>query len=132
MQPGGLEVSVKEGKVLVYTANDSSYLEAGSTAVIQAASHTIVVKDSVNTNSWGYATQQLVFKDLPMREVIADIEKAYPYSIRLSDKNINNCRLTATFDNDSAENLVNLIAETLNLSVAKNGNVFTLEGEGCP
>jgi len=132
LQPGGLEVSVKEGKVLVYTANDSSYLEAGSTAVIQAASYTIVVKDSVNTNSWGYATRQLVFKDLPMREVIADIEKAYPYSIRLSDKNINNCRLTATFDNDSAENLVNLIAETLNLSVAKNGNVFTLEGEGCP
>ncbi|HEY9049120.1 MAG TPA: FecR domain-containing protein [Ohtaekwangia sp.] len=128
----GVEVSVKEGKVLVYTATDSSYLEAGSTAVIRAAEQGIQVRDSVNANSWGYATRQLVFKDQPMAEVIMDIEKAYPYSIRLLNKNINNCRLTATFDNDSAENLLNLIAETLNLSVAKNGNVFTLEGEGCP
>jgi ferric-dicitrate binding protein FerR (iron transport regulator) len=127
-----LEVSVKEGKVLVYTSQDSSYLAAGFTCVVQPALGTIRVKDSVHTNAWGYATHRLIFKDTPLEEVIADIEKAYPYSITLGNPGINNCRLTATFDNDSAENLLNLIAETLNLSVVKNGTVFTLQGEGCP
>lgn len=132
MQGDQLEVSVKEGKVLVYTSQDSSYLAAGFTGIVQPAMGTIRVKDSVNANTWGYATHRLIFKDAPLETVIADIEKAYPYSITLGNPNINNCRLTATFDNDSAENLLNLIAETLNLSVVKNGTVFTLEGEGCP
>lgn len=127
-----LEVSVKEGKVLVYTSQDSSYLTAGFTGIVQPAMGAIRVKDSVHMNTWGYATHRLIFKDTPLEEVIADIEKAYPYSITLGNANINNCRLTATFDNDSAENLLNLVAETLNLSVVKNGTVFTLEGEGCP
>lgn len=126
-----LEVSVKEGKVLVYTSQDSSYLAAGFTGIVPAMG-VIRRKDSVHTNAWGYATHRLIFKDTPLREVIDDIEKAYPYSITLSNASINNCRLTATFDNDSAENLLNLIAETLNLSVVKNGTVFTLQGEGCP
>ena len=127
-----LEVSVKEGKVLVYTSQDSSYLEAGFTGIVYPATHTIRVKDSVRVNTWGYATGKLVFKDAPLPEVIADIEKVYPYSITLGNSSINNCKLTATFDNDSAENLLNLIAESLNLSVVKNGTVFTLEGEGRP
>lgn len=126
-----LEVSVKEGKVLVYTSQDSSYLAAGFTGIVPAMG-AIRIKDSVHTNTWGYATHRLIFKDTPLREVIDDIEKAYPCAIALGNTNINNCRLTATFDNDSAENLLNLIAETLNLSVVKNGTVFTLQGEGCP
>jgi transmembrane sensor len=132
LQGDYLEVSVKEGKVLVYTSQDSSYLTAGFACIVEPAMGTIRVKDSVNINTWGYATHRLIFKDTPLEEVIADIEKAYPYSITLGNPNINNCRLTATFDNDSAENLLNLIAETLNLSVVKNGTMFTLEGEGCP
>jgi ferric-dicitrate binding protein FerR (iron transport regulator) len=132
LQDNQLEVSVKEGKVLVYTSQDSSYLRAGSTGIVQPAMGTIRVKESVHANSWGYATHQLIFKDASLEEVIADIEKAYPCSITLGNANINNCRLTATFDNDSAENLLTLLAETLNLSVVKNGTVYTLQGEGCP
>jgi len=50
----------------------------------------------------------------------------------VSNENINNCHLTATFDNDSIEKIVNLIAEILNLTVKRNDRVFMLEGEGCP
>ncbi|HEY5747732.1 MAG TPA: FecR domain-containing protein [Chryseolinea sp.] len=126
-----VEVSVKEGKVQVYTKTDSTFLEAGVTGVAQKAG-LIQTEDSVNSNTWGYATHRFVFKDTPLREVIRDLEKAYPYTIQVSDQAINNCRLTATFENDSAENLLNLMAESLNLSVTSSGGVYTLEGEGCP
>jgi transmembrane sensor len=126
-----VEVSVKEGKVQVYTKNDSTFLEAGVTGVAQKAG-LIQTQDFVNSNAWGYATHRFVFKDTPLREVIRDLEKAYPYTIHVSDQAINNCRLTATFENDSAENLLNLVAESLNLSLASSGLVYTLEGEGCP
>ena len=126
-----IEVSVKEGKVQVYTKTDSTFLEAGVTGLAQKAG-LIQTQDSVNSNGWGYATHRFVFRDTPLREVIRDLEKAYPYTIHVSDQAINNCRLTATFENDSAENLLNLVAESLNLSVASSGGVYTLEGEGCP
>jgi transmembrane sensor len=127
-----LEVGVKEGKVMVYTSGDSIYLEAGYRAIVRPGTNTIQVIDSVDPNAWGYATHKLVYKNTPLRKVIADLAKIYPYSFMVSGENIYNCRLTATFDTDSAENLLALIAESLNLSVARNDSVFILEGEGCP
>jgi transmembrane sensor len=126
-----VEVSVKEGKVQVYTKTDSTFLEAGVTGVAQKTG-LIQTRDFVNSNAWGYATHRFVFQDTPMRDVIRDLEKAYPYTIEVSDQAINNCKVTATFENDSAENLLNLMAESLNLSVSSSGGVYTLEGEGCP
>ncbi|MBL0739623.1 FecR family protein [Chryseolinea lacunae] len=131
LKDGALVVSVMEGKVLVYTDTDSTYLEAGATGRAEKSGN-IETTDSVNANEWGYATHRFVFNDAPLRDVIRDLEKAYPCTIKVSDTNITNCRLTATFENDSAENLLTLVAESLNLSVASSGTIFTLEGEGCP
>jgi hypothetical protein len=39
--------------------------------------------------------------------------------------------VTANFDNVSVEKMLNLIAESLSLHVIRNGNEFTLEGQGC-
>jgi ferric-dicitrate binding protein FerR (iron transport regulator) len=125
-------ISVKEGKVLVYTSVDSIYLTKGTTATIKARHDKIVSNDQADDNAWGYATLKLTFKDVPLEIVIRDLERTYPCSISLSNKNINRCKLTATFDNNSVENIVNLIAETLNLTVKRNDKIFTLEGEGCP
>lgn len=131
LHDNSLEVSVKEGRVLMYTSGDSSFLTAGFTGIVRSG-QAIQTLDSVNANAWGYATRRFVFKDTPLYQVIADLEKAYPYTIEVTQKNITRCKLTATFENDSAENLLNLIAEPLNLLVRKNGKVFILEGEGCP
>jgi ferric-dicitrate binding protein FerR (iron transport regulator) len=127
-----IEIGVYEGKVMVISPNDTVYLEAGSTGIVQAGKSAIHTRKSVNPNAWGYATRRFVFKDTPLKEVISSLEKAYPNTIRVRNKNINNCNLTVTFDNVSAEKMVDLIAETLNLSVTKNDSMFILEGEGCP
>jgi ferric-dicitrate binding protein FerR (iron transport regulator) len=117
---------------MVVSAYDTAYLEAGFTGMVQAGGNAIQIWGTVNANAWGYATRHFVFKDTPLKEVISSLEKAYPNTIRVRTKNINNCNLTVTFDNVSAEKMVDLIAETLNLSVTRDGSVFILEGEGCP
>lgn len=132
MGDGVLEVSVHEGRVLVYSPTDSIYLNAGFMGIVQLATKSMNVKDSVNTNAWGYATGKLSYTETPLPEVISDLERTYACTIELGSADIEKCRLTAIFDNVSAENIINLIAETLNLTVSKNGTVYTLEGEGCP
>jgi ferric-dicitrate binding protein FerR (iron transport regulator) len=130
--PNQTEVSVQEGKVWVRSASDSILLTAGASALFAAGKTTILAKDDTDNNVWGYATHRLVFKNTPLKAVIRDIRKVYGCSISVANKNISKCRLTATFDNENIDKVVNLIAEILNLKVKQDGKEYTLEGDGCP
>jgi transmembrane sensor len=127
-----LEVSVDEGKVLVVTATSRQYLEAGTRARVSTGADPVQIDRTADLNTWGYATRKFAFKDTPLSAVVQCIEKAYPYSIRLHNPALGNCKLTVTFDHLSAEEMLTLIAETLNLTVTKHDTVYTMEGSGCP
>jgi ferric-dicitrate binding protein FerR (iron transport regulator) len=123
-------VHVQDGRVRIITATDSATLTSGSSATISQAG-TISVTNVPAGNLYSYATQRLVFDDMPLNEVIRDLENTYPNTIELRNGSLEKCRLTANFYKDDIDKIVNLIAETLNLRVRKDGRHFTLEGEGC-
>jgi len=125
------KVSVKEGKVLVFDSNDSTYLTAGLNGVFRQGEKIKVTDNAIDNNVWSYATHKLVFKDTPLKSVIKDLEKAYSCKISIANKDIGRCKLTATFENDSVDKIITLIAETLSLGVKRNGEVYILEGQGC-
>ncbi len=125
-----LEVSVEQGKVLVFNAIDSIYLEPGHTATI-GPDKVSSDRHPSNPNKWAYATHKFVFKDTPLREVFRYVEKAQLCSIQIQNKDIENCKLTATFDSVSTDYMLTLITEALNLTVTQNDNTFTVGGEGC-
>jgi len=129
---GELEVSVSEGKVLVMTDHDSIYLEAGYTGVIRAGVSPIQVSSAADANTWGYATHRFTFKNTPLKDVLRYLEKSYPCSIELRTRTVGNCLLNATFERDSAENIIRLIAETLDLTLTQHDQAFILDGKGCP
>jgi transmembrane sensor len=131
MEKGILNVDVQEGKVLVFTATDSTYLDAGYSASVEA-NKSINVINAVNENQWGYATRRFTFQDTPLSEVFESIEKAYPYSIEVVNNDIKNCRLTVAFDHVSAREMLNLIAETVDLTIQEYDSSFRVDGKGCP
>ncbi len=124
-------VSVKEGQVILYTKTDSIHIPGGWTGRVGTNSKRPIKDNAIENNVWSYATQTLVFSETPMKTVIRDLEKVYPYKISVTNENIKNCHLSATFENDSIDKIVNLIAETLNLTVKRDERIFTLEGQGC-
>lgn len=125
-----LELSVQEGKVQVSAGNQQEYVSAGQTARLKA-NQTIEILDAVDVNVWGYVTKKLTYNNTPVRQVLEDIAHLHHVTVQVSDSSIYNCPLTATFGLDSAEKLLDLVAESLNLTVVKDGAVFTLQGEGC-
>ena len=129
VQDSVVTVHVREGRVLVSSPEDSITLTTGITGRVRMGH--ITATDIPVGNLYSYATQRLVFDDAPLSEVIHDLEDSYPYTFELKNDALKNCRLTANFYKDDIDKIVNLVAETLNLSVAKNGRHFTLEGEGC-
>lgn len=129
LSSNSLQVSVAQGKVMVYSATDSIYLGPGNNASFGSeASTKIQLSDP---NAWAYATHKLIFKDTPLSDVFRYVEKAKLCSIKLHNKDIGNCKLTATFDNVSTDYMLTLISEALNLTVTRNDNIFTVGGEGC-
>lgn len=130
LHDNAVDVSVSEGVVLVVSSLDSVYVRQGSTVTFRQAEKAVSKENDPNT--WAYATHALSFKDLPMQQVIAAVEKTYACSVSVSNDNINKCALTGYFNSDSAEEVLHLISETLNLTLQQNGQVFTLEGDGCP
>jgi transmembrane sensor len=125
-----MEVSVVKGKVLVYTASDSTYLEPGYTGSIRPGAESFRINES-NSNAFAYATHKFEFKNAPLNEVFSYVERAQLCTIQMANKDIGNCKLTATFDNVSTDYMLTLITEALNLSVIKNDRTFTVEGKGC-
>jgi transmembrane sensor len=129
LQDSVMTIHVREGRVLVTSPIDSVTLSTGSTGKVRDGH--ISVTDLPVGNLYSYATQRLVFEDASLGQVIRDLEDSYPYTFELKNKSLENCRLTASFYKDDIDKIVNLVAETLNLTVAKNGRNFTIEGEGC-
>ncbi len=125
-----LEVAVEKGKVqLTSNKNETLIISGGQTGILTQGN--LSLQDQVNANLFAYATGRLSFEETSIREVLHILEKTYGVNVAVSEENILNCHLTGTFDGISMENLVNLIAETLNLSVVKNEEGYLLEGKGC-
>ncbi|HWA32648.1 MAG TPA: DUF4974 domain-containing protein, partial [Cyclobacteriaceae bacterium] len=92
----------------------------------------IKVAPAEDRNLASYATRKFVFEDTPLEQVFQVMRKAYPYSFTIQNAGIGGCKLTASFDDVTAEYMLHLIAESLNLSIKKNDQGFIIEGEGCP
>jgi transmembrane sensor len=129
---GQLEVSVVEGKVLILSNGKKEYIQTGYSAIVKAETESIEVKNAVDVNAMGYATHRFQFKGMPLAAVFQTLEKSYSYSINVSDKAIENCKFTGTFEDASVENILSFVAESLDLAVTKDGQTFVLQGKGCP
>ena len=76
-----------------------------------------------------FKTKRLVFEDNLLSDVIETLNKVYRSDIKLKTRNLSKYKLTATFDNQSLEAILNVIKATLDLTLQKNGSVFELSGK---
>ena len=128
-----VEVSVKSGVVAVHTDWDSITLDPGFSAIVKSGKAPIMRHELSDINIWAYATGRFEFKDTSLSKIILSLKKTFPsYSFSLRNHDIGNCKVTATFQDESIDKIVDLIVETLNLSSTRNGTAVILEGKGCP
>jgi len=113
----------KPGETTILFPGDKAEMETNGFAIIK--SH----NDDVNYLSW--KTRHIVFGNTPLNEVAALLTRVYRTSIRLSDDRLSNCRITATFDKQSLESVLNVLKATLDLQVRNTGSGIVLSGQGC-
>ena len=74
----------------------------------------------------------LWFDASPLKDVVQRVETAYGIKITLKNKTLEECLLTARYNDLSKEEVLDLIAESFSLRLTQQGNnEFTLDGKGC-
>ncbi len=125
-----VSVVVTEGKVRVSAHGQSLLLLAGEAALYNKKNGTLA-RATAQQNPV-LENRVLRFDATPLREVVQQFENAYNLKITLKNKNLENCPLTARYNNLPPERVLNLIAESFSLQLSKTENgEYVLDGAGC-
>lgn len=132
--PGGndsMVVQVIEGEVMMSSAKNQSIVLKKGEEVLYLKSRDEFIKMAIaDTNATAYRTKIFVFENASLEAVIQKLNEVYGTEISLSAE-IRSCHLTATFKNESIDAIIEIIAETLLLSVTRENNQILLNGTRC-
>ncbi|PKP00816.1 MAG: hypothetical protein CVU14_06645 [Bacteroidetes bacterium HGW-Bacteroidetes-9] len=129
-----VKVTVNTGKVLVYPTGTPSgkiessglILSAGEIATYSPESGKILrgVNDDLNILSW--KTGILTFRESRLDDVLKALENKYETRFVVKNREVLNQRLTARFENDSLEDVMETISLIYNVSYEIKGKIVIL------
>lgn len=127
-----IEVYVESGEVAFYTLKDAGLnLVAGETGVYHRNTKSFARIMKTDTNKLAYKTGFFSFRNADLETIVNDLNSVYDAKVKLANETIKGCRLNVTFRNERLQDIVEIIAETLSLTVTKEGEDFVLNGNGC-
>ncbi len=126
-------VVVETGKVLFSAGAKEIILTEGQKATYTTQSGLLASTNSATITGVDqfWRTKKLTFSGQSLTEVITALEAAYFVDIEFENTAIANCRLSVNFENDSLENILDVVALTLDLQVSKTEGIILLSGKGC-
>lgn len=126
-----MQVAVESGTVRVSSSRMAIVVQAGQTADYSENTNTLRLIDSIDINSFSYATRRFSFRDLSLREITGHLENAFATKFSFSQPALDQCRMSADFDNESLEYILSVIASTLNLKYTIDQNTVYFSGDVC-
>ena len=127
-----IEIVVTSGEVQFYTLKDAGLnLKAGEKGIYSKKAKEFYRIEKIDTNTLAYKTKVFSFNNTDLGSVVTLLNNIYASKIKLVNKTLNNCRLTANFKEDNAETIIEVIAETMGLTVTHKDDEILLDGKGC-
>jgi len=129
-ETGRVEVTVNSGSVLFYyvdeseTALDQVTLTAGDRGVYDRKTGEISKSVNTDLNFLGWKTGILVFDEASLADVLETLSGRYDVSFNVTDNQIKNLRLTATFDNESLDSILQVIQLVHSVKITKTGKDY--------
>ena len=129
-----VSVVLTSGSVSLYFKSNEQHnkiLIPGEKGTLDAATGEIVTlpNDDPNYNAW--VTGKLEFNNTGLEAVCRTLEKVYNKKISVQQQNLKHCALTATFEGQSLESVLSVVAATLDLTVTTKDELILISGAGC-
>lgn len=124
-----LQVVVAAGRVALRGANGSAValtLRPRDRAVIDGRGNATTTSGVRLSQYLAWTRGALVFNDVPVARVIAQLNRWYDLDIRTANQSLDDERLTISFTTQSADEALAALAQVLDLRVARAGRVVRL------
>jgi len=108
-----------KSKTLELTANEIGTWNATSDSLSEQ------LNNDPNANA-GFS-KRMIFKEAPLKTVIRDFERYYQVKIELADKSLETRKYSGSFSNLEAEKAIQILGNSLNLNIVKNGNTYIIK-----
>ncbi len=131
---GNMEVVLTSGKISIYyreKPKDNVLLSPGEKAELIADQRFIRKTENSDPNYMAWKTRVLVFDNETLGQVIKTLQNVYQTPVMLSDQKLSNCRVTASFNEQSLESVLEVLKKTLDLQVKIDGKNINISGNGC-
>lgn len=119
----GLVAFVKDG---VHTN-----IKAGLEATFNRNNFSVNILESPSSNIMSWRNGTFNFDKTPLSEALSQLEEFYDVSFKVSNGAISNCKITATFDQQSLKEVIKAIETLLTVKTTKTGNKVKISGAGC-
>jgi len=133
--PGTMEVVLVNGSVSVYYKQEGikagKTLMPGEKAEIALQGKDIRVTQNQDANFISWKTRLFVFQEESLEEIIRVLNHSYQSKVLLEGPHLSSCRMTASFERQSLDSILEIIAATLDLEIKARGDQIILSGKGC-
>ena len=132
-----VEVSVEEGLVMLFTVNPATsdtlsvMLPAGTRGMLPVNSMQPELAQETAPDRLFWLDGTLEFRQTELSEVFNVLSGHFGIAIRAGQPEILQCRLSATFRNESLGTIIEVIAASFGLESRKEGTDWVFYGKGC-
>lgn len=129
------EVEVAEGKVQFGVLNSDAaiILEANDRATFDTRGNKLSREAVSALNASAWYTHQLTFKNTPLRNVFAALERYYKVDIELANPEIAACHFTGNFQDLEVAKVIESVSVGLGLKTEEvASDQYKIYGKGCP
>jgi len=124
---GSTEVVVESGIVKVTRAGNTIELKADEKIRVYVKG-SVLKKEEVNDQLYKYyRTKEFVCDETPLWKLVDVINEAYDSHIVIGNPALRDMTLTTTFNNESLEQVLNVISITFSIKVIKEGDSIILQ-----
>lgn len=127
-----VEVIVKSGKVaIIGKQKEKLFLTAGEMGTFDKSNGQLTKMENSDQNFISWKTGKLVFENESLVNVIDKINQIYHSNITIDNPDIYHCMLTATFEEQPIEIILEVIQETFDLMIEHKDGKILITGNGC-
>lgn len=126
-----IQVIVASGVVKVRSDSSQLRLEADEKAVFEKATNDLTKDENTDANYLSIKTNALDFDNSSLEEVVFALNRHFNVQINLAIEDLENCRITATYEDKSLAAILAIIESTLGIQSNRAGDVITLSGTSC-
>ena len=124
---GETEVVVETGIVQVTKNNKTIELRPNERVVTQSGELSLSKEESTDRLHQYYRSKQFVCDNTPLWKLVEVLNEAYDSNIIIGKNELRTLPLTTTFNNESLDNILSIIAETFEITVEKKGDQIMLK-----